>query len=438
MYNIHYETKLLRVFLEYPDYLRKYAHIVEPSHFSTPELSLIYSTLRDLSVTKFEKITPDILLTEILSKHSVDQNVISKIISMIYSQPVDNLDPDWVIDKLKTFVRTQKLKQALANSIEIIEKGEDLHKIVWEIDKALSIGADDQFIDSEFLSDRFLDEYKKKYDTNNIIRTGYRALDESMHGGFLPGEVHVIVAPPKTGKSTFAANVGYRVSRLSKRPVIHITLELSELEVSAMYIQIAGQLTHSEILSMTREDFNKRVKPVISQLTGKIFIKKFIPGATTVMHIRSFISKLRSEGYIDNIGLIIIDYDDLLIPSGGQKSMYEDAGAIYVEMFQLANYFKCPVLTLAQPNREAWMRLMNSKELKLIEAFDLAHSAMKTFYASSIFSLNKIPDSDYYILHPSLVRRGAKAQDSYLKGELDVRTFIEIDVDEISVLPENI
>lgn len=425
MYNTHYETKLLKVFADDVELLKRYSHIVEPSYFSTPEFGLVYSTLRELAFRKFDKITPDILLTEILSTTSADKEVISKIVSMVFSVEVE--DPEWIIDKLRSFIKTQKLKKALSRSIEIIERGEDLHKIIWEVDHALSVGVDDQYIDTNFLSGKFLDIYRSRYNTNNIIRTGYRALDESMQGGLLSGEVHVIMAPPKTGKSTFAANVGYRVSKLNKKPVVHITLELSEIDVSAIYIQIAGKLTHNDLLMMSKEEFDNRVKPIIDQLTGKIFIKKFVPGATTAMHIRSFVSKLRSEGRIeDDIGLIIIDYDDLLVPSKGRVSMYEDAGEIYKEMINLAHYFKCPILTLAQPNREAWIKTVSNKNnFHLLEAYDLAHSAMKTFYATSIFSLNRIPDTDNYVLHPSLIRRGSKAGDTFLKGDLSIRTFIE-------------
>jgi len=97
----------------------------------------------------------------------------------------------------------------------------------------------------------------------------------------------------------------------------------------------------------------------------------------------------------------------LLPTSGGGKGkddMYGNAGEIYTDLIKLASYWQVPILTFAQPRREAWDKFQNTGEL--ITASDLAHSALKAHKTYSISSLNFKDDDEVGIFYVDMVRRG--------------------------------
>ena len=102
------------------------------------------------------------------------------------------------------------------------------------------------------------------------------------------------------------------------------------------------------------------------------------------MTIRAWVAQHRSTLGVSP-DLIILDYDDCLLPVGGTTNdMYEDAGNIYGELIQVADYFKCPIVTFAQPRRDAW----DLPEGEVIQSHHLAHSAKKAHKAYSVTSIN--------------------------------------------------
>ena len=123
--------------------------------------------------------------------------------------------------------------------------------------------------------------------------------------------------------------------------------------------------------------------------------------------------------------IIIIDNDDGMVPVAGKSTdMYEEAGEIYGDFIGLADYFKCPVLTLAQPKREAWEKADRGE---LIYSYDLAHSAKKAHKCFSISSVNFQDEQDEGIFYVDLVRRGESSVKIKVRKDLTRSLFQEID-----------
>ena len=102
--------------------------------------------------------------------------------------------------------------------------------------------------------------------------------------------------------------------------------------------------------------------------------------------------------------------------------MYDNAGKIYSDLIGLADYFKCPVVTFAQPKREAW-ELPDKGEL--IQSYHLAHSAKKAHKCFSLSSLNFKSDSDTGVLYADLFRRGKSNVKIAVKKDLSKCLFFE-------------
>jgi hypothetical protein len=134
----------------------------------------------------------------------------------------------------------------------------------------------------------------------------------------------------------------------------------------------------------------------------RLFVNHWATGTATTLDIRSWMSKVRVKHNVTP-DVLIIDYDDCLLPTSRHEDMYDRAGQIYDDMIALAKYFQIPIITFAQPKREAW-ELMNKGEL--IHADHLAHSAQKAHKAFSISSVNFAEGEANGILFMDMVRRG--------------------------------
>jgi replicative DNA helicase len=217
-----------------------------------------------------------------------------------------------------------------------------------------------------------------------------------------------------THNSTMAVNIGANVLQRGK-PVFHITLELKERDVAMKYAMRITGMTRQEILYDNTESYRDRIM-AYQQFSSDLYIKYYTMATVNAMNLRSWISSIRAETG-KSPGLIIVDYDDLLKPTADAKSMYEDAGGVYADLIALGDYFKAPILTLAQPQRQAWYKYDDPTNPQLVTMQDLAHSAMKAHHCYSISSLNFKKGSEEGVLYVDVSRRGTSYKEIKVKRD---------------------
>ena len=310
-----------------------------------------------------------------------------------------------IIDSLLKFCRRMGMKNAMLESITIMEKDPDSYEqIVKKFENAVAIGSgiNEGLNFSSLMT--LPDLIRSKYSYEKLYQTGIYGYDQALMGGLAPGELHVIQSPPKNGKSTLACNIGAH-GLVQGKNVFHVSLEINELDVATKYAARLTKMTYTELNNIGSEDYRKKIG-VWENKKLNLFINYWPLHTANSLTVRSWISRISSK-YNKRPDIIIIDYDDCLLSVSGDHSredLYGNSGEIYTDLIQLANYFKCPVITFAQPKREAW-ELPNKFEL--IRAGHLAHSAQKAHLCSSVSSLNFAEDKNEGILYLELVRRGA-------------------------------
>jgi len=206
-----------------------------------------------------------------------------------------------------------------------------------------------------------------------------------------------------SGKSSFASCVGSNMI-MNGETVFHVTLEISEMDVMAKYAARLTGRTYDELLSVGIDEYNDKMEKLLTMLDPKLYITHYTAGLVNTLVIRSWMSRIRAkEGVKPTV--LICDYDDCLIPVGGgvKGDLYENAGRVYTDLLNLASYFRIPILTFAQPQRQAWGK---AEDGEMITAQDLAHSAKKAHMAFSISSLNFKNGNEFGTLNLDMVRRG--------------------------------
>lgn len=341
LYDEAFQRQVLHLFATNTVFTNEYGILLNENCFSTTSLKAIFYLVNDY-VTRYEvelsKNDLLLLVHDYASERGLSSEsykfIKEEVVAVYGSKPKSE---QFVIDKVTDFVRANAVKAAILESIDVLSHTNDYSFVLKTIDAAVSTGV------SLFRTCGMPDiltlpeKYKEKYDPNSLIKTGFNTYDTAMMGGMAPGEVHIIIGPPGSGKSTFGCNVGVH-NVVKGKNVFHASLEIDEISVMKLYALRMSNMSHSDFLKISNEEWQKVMKRFAAY--DNLFISHWPEGSINALTIRAWISQIRSTKNI-NPDLIIVDYDDCLIPISGKGEMYESGGEIYTDLINLANYFKC-------------------------------------------------------------------------------------------------
>jgi replicative DNA helicase len=247
-------------------------------------------------------------------------------------------DLEYVMEEFSSFCKNQQLKKALLSSVDLLKAG-DYDSIKIMVENALKAGQDKN-IGHEYNLDL---ETRYREDNRRPIPTPWPQITELLQGGLGEGDFGLIFGNPGGGKSWslvalggFAVRMGYNV--------LHYTLELGEDYVGKRYDAFFTQIP----VNQTKELKEKAIE-TIPQLPGKLVIKEFPMGKTTIHTIESHIRKCRDLDI--DADLIIIDYVDLLSSKRKNADRKYEIDDIYTSTKGLARELKLPIWSVSQVNR---------------------------------------------------------------------------------------
>jgi replicative DNA helicase len=228
------------------------------------------------------------------------------------------------------------------------------HELVEEAEAALfRIGHEDRTGDLRSIEDVLHDELDKLelVSREGIALTGtpagFRDLDE-LTGGFQPGNLIVLAARPSMGKSALATNIAESAAIDHERPVALFSLEMSETELAQRFIASQAKLNG--------DDLRKgRVRPdrwpKVVKATQKLAASPLYVDDSSDLGILELRAKARRLHSRRNLGLIIVDYLQLMRPEPGTDSRVEQIGQISRGLKILARELDVPVIAVSQLSR---------------------------------------------------------------------------------------
>lgn len=406
LYSIEFQKEVLHLLATNTTFAFNYGSLLRKDYFDAKPTKILFDLITKFVYTYESEVTLSNLLLSI--DDFVEQRGFSSELfkllkneaNQVYNTHITSEQP--IIDRILTFARQQALKTAILQSIDILEKGGDYEKVLKLVDDAVAVGygADDGSAYSDLKN--LASQYRAEYSPSKLVRTGFSTFDNSLMGGMAPGEVHVIIAAPKIGKSTLACNIG-TYAMISGKNVYHASLEIKKIDAMAKYaIRMTG-LDYKDLMKCPIKEYKEKIQR-FDKYKPQLFVNFWPEGSINAITLRSWISRKKSQTG-KSPDLIIVDHDDCLLPTAGgdQEDLYNTSGNVYTDLIQLANYFKCSILTFCQPVRDAWNK---ADQGQLITASDMAHSAKKAHKAFSISSLNFKKGSDQGLLYLERSRRG--------------------------------
>ncbi len=180
------------------------------------------------------------------------------------------------------------------------------------------------------------------------ISTGFRDLD-LMLSGLQKSDLIILAARPSMGKTTLALDIARHAATLHNVPVGIFSLEMSsqqlvdrllaaESKVNAWNLR-TGRLTTDSDFSKLRDSLDRLAK-------APIFIDDH--PSNTITRMRGVARRLKAE---HGLGLIVVDYLQLMTTSKNYDSMVNQVTEISRSLKALARELEVPVLALSQLSR---------------------------------------------------------------------------------------
>ena len=179
------------------------------------------------------------------------------------------------------------------------------------------------------------------------VPSGFADLDK-LTAGFHGSEFILIAARPAMGKSAFALNIGTYAATRANVPVAVFSLEMAKEQMGNRILcsEALVDSNHVRTGDLNDEELSKLAEAsgILSQ--AQIFIDD-TPGIS-VMEIRARCRKLKIE---QHIGLVIIDYLQLIQGSGKSAGREQEIAEISRSLKILAKELEVPVIALSQLSR---------------------------------------------------------------------------------------
>ncbi len=180
------------------------------------------------------------------------------------------------------------------------------------------------------------------------IKTGFTDLDR-LTGGLHDSELIILACRPSMGKTAMATNIAEHAAVELKVPVLFISLEMAEVE-----------LAQRMLCSMAEVDGERLRSGSVSAADRKSLVESSGPLSASPLFIDDAPSKTlveiaataRRHKRKHNLGLLIIDYLQLIQPDNARDPRQEQVAKMARRLKGLARELKIPVLCLAQLNRQ--------------------------------------------------------------------------------------
>lgn len=195
-----------------------------------------------------------------------------------------------------------------------------------------------------------LDARMRGENPEGAVDTGFTDLD-NLTGGLHASELVILAARPSMGKTAFAMNIAENVVRYNDVPVLFVSLEMAAIELIERLLCSVARVDGRRLKngSVSRDE-RIRLRDKASELsTVPLFIDD--SPSRSVAEIASTARRIKRRQ--DGLGMIVIDYLQLIEPERASDPRQEQVAKIARRLKGLARELKVPILCLSQLNRQA-------------------------------------------------------------------------------------
>ena len=348
---IRLESELIGSIILKPSLLPTISFILTSESFQSNSNSILFDSLISISSNQ------QTISTVSLVKHLQSINRLSTIGGLEYinklTEYIPSTDEALAEEKAKYILEQSKIRKAskLSDRFKTTTNVSELIELTKEIETTLNHQPNSDIPEiSEGLEYAWkeFNELRENPDKKPNIPTGFKDLDELI-GGLIPGRIYLVGARPSVGKTSLGIRIARNVS--ITRPTIFFSLEMPKKEIIDRLIAQESGVSHRLFTTgETPEDQLEELVNSFNRLTTyKLLIDESAPQSLNSITIKA--NRIK-EKYKD-LGLIVIDYIQLVKSERKNLDSVEEIKEASRGFKILAKKLNCPIILLAQLNRDS-------------------------------------------------------------------------------------
>ena len=348
------EQAVLGSMLVSRDAVQAAVEVLKPEDFYREDNREIYSAMMDIySVGKeidMITVTEQLRLRGTLERVGGTQNLATLIDNVPTTSNIEN------------YVKIVEEKSTLRNLIrvanDIIKTGysqtEELDSIIEQSEKGIfdlvqNRNSKGYASMKEILVGAF-DSIEKMYQNKSRlsgIESGFIDLDEKI-SGLNNSDLIIVAARPAMGKSAFVLNIASFVAMHDKVPVMIFSLEMSKEQLVKRILSSESEIDSMK-LNNANLDSDEWLK--LGEASGRLSDIPIYIDDTPALSSSEIRAKCRKAKLEKNVGLIIIDYLQLMESRTNNASRQQEISEISRSLKILAKELDVPVIALSQLSR---------------------------------------------------------------------------------------
>ena len=261
--------------------------------------------------------------------------------------------------------RNALLRRLLTTTYEIqssvLDHDGDPEELVERAEKAILEVAHDDRQKDFVTADALLHEALDKLQTLSQHKTaltgtpaGFKDLDE-LTGGFQAGNLIVLAARPSMGKSALVTNIAENAALEHRKPVALFSLEMSEAELAQRFVASQARIKGEDLRRGRVEEarWGKILAACQKLAAAPLYVDD--SSDVSILDVRAKARRLHQQSD-DGLGLIIVDYLQLLRADHRIESRVQQVGEMSRGLKILARELDVPVIALSQLSRQVEQR----------------------------------------------------------------------------------
>ena len=278
-----------------------------------------------------------------------------------------------------------------------------------------------------------IEDLRHKNDDISGVPSGFSSLDRITYG-WQPTDLIILAARPSVGKTAFALNLARNAALhpTKSTPIAFFSLEMSASQLVQRILSAESEIWLEKIARGKLEEHEMKqlyAKGIQRLSTAPIFIDD--TAALNIFELRAKCRRLKNK---HNVGLIIIDYLQLMSGSADRNSNREqEISSISRNLKGLAKELQVPIIALSQLSRAVESRKEGNKmpqlsDLRESGAIEQDADMVMFLYRPEYYDItqNEMGESNKGETHVRIAKhRNGSLETVKLRALLHIQKFVE-------------
>jgi len=284
-----------------------------------------------------------------------------------------------------------------------------------------------------------IEDMRNRQEDITGVPSGFSTLDKITYG-WQPTDLVILAARPSVGKTAFALNLARNavLSAVKPTPVAFFSLEMSSSQLVQRILSAESEIWLEKIArgKMEEHEMQQLYRNGVKRLQdAKLFIDD--TPALNIFELRAKCRRLKNK---HNVGLVIIDYLQLMSGTGDKRNANreQEISTISRNLKGLAKELGIPIIALSQLSREVEKRKEGDKmpqlsDLRESGAIEQDADMVMFLYRPEYYNItaNEMGESNKGETHVRIAKhRNGSLETIKLRALLHIQKFIEMESDD--------